>query len=70
MRFIARTSAPLRADFSGQLYATTRLLIASDLGPTDDEMVLSRINSTYKDVRTGKIPVKSWAFDLRVNDGS
>lgn len=27
---------------------------------TDDEAVLSKINATYKDVRTGEAPVTSW----------
>lgn len=30
---------------------------------TDDETVLSKISSTYKDVRTGEAPVRSWVLD-------
>ncbi len=30
---------------------------------TDDEIVLGKINSTYKDVRTGEAPVRSWVLD-------
>jgi len=30
---------------------------------TDDEAVLSKISSTYKDVRTGEAPVRSWVLD-------
>ena len=30
---------------------------------TDDETVLSKVNSTYKDVRTGETPVRSWVLD-------
>jgi hypothetical protein len=30
---------------------------------TDDETVLSKINSTYSDVRTGEAPVRSWVLE-------
>lgn len=30
---------------------------------TDDETVLSKISSTYKDVRTEEAPVRSWVLD-------
>ena len=32
---------------------------------TDDEMVLSKISSTYKDVRAGEVPVASWLWAPR-----
>ena len=30
---------------------------------SDDEAVLSKISSTYKDVRTGEAPITSWLLD-------
>ncbi len=30
---------------------------------SDDEVVLDKINSTYKDVRTGEAPITSWLLD-------
>ncbi|WP_027685635.1 hypothetical protein [Rhizobium leguminosarum] len=37
---------------------------------TDDETVLNKISSTYKDVRTGEAPIASWPLSLPGNDGS
>ncbi len=54
-------SGPLQSD---ETWVTIRAIDSTFYEiDTDDEAVLSKISSTYKDVRTGEAPVRSWALD-------